>query len=74
MNNDLNIKNPIQIKDNSEAQVALDLMNIIANFENRGKNTDPRITDPRKYYLELYKQCIEVVKFQDLPDFDDCEK
>lgn len=66
MSNDLNIKN--QIKDNSEAQVALDLMNIIANYENRGTNTNPRNNNPRKYYLELYKQCIEVIKLQKLPD------
>lgn len=61
MNNELNIKSPVQIKDNSEARTAFDLMLFIANKE-REANITIHDSTIRQYYLGLYKECLTTIK------------
>lgn len=57
--NETVIKEAIEIKDNSEARVAYDLMMKIANLENH----IPKAGDvARAYWLKLYQDCRSVVK------------
>ncbi|HSY74150.1 MAG TPA: hypothetical protein VK810_01660 [Dongiaceae bacterium] len=55
-------------KDGSNEKVAYDLMQIIAGQEAN------KTADKRKYYLELYAQCLRIVSGEDFDDvFDDDE-
>ena len=64
--------NSMPPKENSNEKVAYDLMQIIAGQEinkaaEKAKNT-------RKYYLELYAQCLKIVSGEDFDEvFDDVE-
>lgn len=61
----LEIEKPIEIKDNSEARIAYELMSLIAYEEvtsNGGDYPKERTEDPRAYYIKLYAQSRAVVK------------
>lgn len=59
-------------KDSSNEKVAYDLMQIIAGQET--SKAAEKTKDTRKYYLELYTQCLRIVSGEDFDDvFDDIE-
>lgn len=60
MSEKMEIKNPIEIKDNSVERVAFDLMEKIAQAEH-AKQDNFREPNSREYYLKLYKQCHKIV-------------
>lgn len=61
MSDKTEIKNPIQIKDNSIERVAFDLMQKIVDAEiSRGKDDYLKPT-PREYFFKLYNQSLRVV-------------
>ncbi len=62
MSNDLNVKGPIEVQDNSAERVAYDLMSRIAYAEDGNQKQE---SNPRDYYLELYYQCLNTVKGRD---------
>ena len=49
----VSVSGPIEIRTESRARVAYDLMQHIASREKHPQ----RESDPRKYYLELYHAC-----------------
>ena len=53
MGDKFEIKNPIEIKDNSKERVAIDLMKFIGDEEIERPNRD------RRYWLVLYRQCLK---------------
>jgi len=58
------VKEAIEIKDNSEARVAFELMERIASLEgDKSRSGDTA----RQFWLKLYKECRDVVKYGDLP-------
>lgn len=72
MSNDLKVSGPIEVKDNSAERVAFDLMAVIANRENpvRGEQCRAMKESNRLYYLNLYKECLNVVKYHKVPERD----
>lgn len=50
----------------SDEKVAFDLMQVIAGLET-GKAAE-KSKEPRKYYLELYAQCLRIVSGEDFED------
>lgn len=58
MTNEISLKSPVKIQDNSAERVAFDLMNMIAYSENATRNNE----DSRTYYLTLYRHCLMAVK------------
>jgi hypothetical protein len=52
------VKDVIEIKDNSEARVAFDLMDKIASFESSKSRSGDTA---REYWLKLYQDCRAVV-------------
>ncbi|WP_352338225.1 hypothetical protein [Psychrobacter sp. 16-MNA-CIBAN-0192] len=74
MSNDLKVKGPIEIKDNSAERVAFDLMARISTAENYSE-THPKLAEnKRHYYLELYSQCLDAVKDRGAPSLSDLSK
>lgn len=61
MSDKTEIKNPIQIKDNSIERVAFDLMQKIVDAEISREKDDYLKPTPREYFLKLYNQCHKVV-------------
>lgn len=61
MSDKTEIKNPIQIKDNSIERVAFDLMQKIVDAEISHGEDDYLKPTPREYYLKLYNQCHKTV-------------
>jgi hypothetical protein len=54
-------------------KVAYDLMKLIS--EQEADKVAEKTRNPRKYYLELYAQCIKIVSGEDLEDvFDSAEQ
>lgn len=65
MVDNVSVSGPIEIKDNSLERVAFDLMSRIAHNES-GHATDPNkevrsAQKNRKYWLNLYSECLHVV-------------
>ena len=59
-------------KDINKEKIALDLMNIIVQQETFRLALNAK--EQRKYYLELYAQCLRIVDGEDFEDvFDDME-
>lgn len=72
MSNDLNVKGPIEIQDNSAERVAYDLMILISNNENPAYDDQcaAKKASKRLYYLNLYKECLNVIKHSEVPASD----
>lgn len=72
MSNDLKVSGPIEVKDNSAERVAFDLMSVIAHKENpvRGDQCRAMKDSNRLYYLNLYKECLNVVQGYSVPESD----
>ena len=68
----MKIQGPVEVKDNSAERVAYDLMMVIANNENptMGENCGAKKASRRLYYLNLYAECINTVKYQQIPESD----
>ena len=66
MTENINVIKPIEVKDNSAERVALDLMNKVGGFElGHGPNPNPEVRQSQKnreYWLNLYSDCLHVVK------------
>jgi|TARA_R110000850_G_scaffold212671_4_gene338464 hypothetical protein len=76
VSNDLKIKGPVEIKDNSAERVAFDLMSLIDESENPAGLDECRAkkSSNRLYYLNLYAECIDTVKYQRIPDSDSSQE
>lgn len=75
MSDNIKIEGPVDIKDNSSERVAYDLMKEIANNEGGYGASDDRLnSNPRHYYLNLYSQCLKVVRGHSVPQPDDLLK
>lgn len=74
MSNDLKVNGPIEIKDNSAERVAFDLMSLISDHENPQGLDDSHCrakkASSRLYYLNLYAECLTVVKHRTVPQSD----
>lgn len=68
----LKVQGPIEIKDNSAERVAYDLMTVIAHNENPtyDNHCAAKRASNRLYYLNLYKECLDVVKHSEVPESD----
>jgi hypothetical protein len=56
------ITSPVSVEQDSKERVAYDLMQEIAKHEEMDKQ------EPRRYWLELYNQCLSVVNHVAPPD------
>lgn len=74
MSNDLKVKGPIEIKDNSAERVAFDLMEKISNSENYSETHAEMKENKRHYFLKLYSQCLDVVNDRGAPKLEDLSK
>ena len=74
MADSMKIQGPVEVKHNSAERVAFDLMNIISANENPEGLDDSHCrakkNSSRLYYLNLYVECIEAVKYQQVPAED----
>lgn len=72
MADSMNIKGPVEVKDNSAERVAFDLMSVIAGKENptMGSDCQAKKNSNRLYYLNLYAECLNAVKYQQVPESD----
>ena len=72
MADSMSIQGPIEVKDNSAERVAFDLMSVIAHKENpvRGDQCQAMKDSNRLYYLNLYKECLNVVQGYSVPESD----
>lgn len=72
MADSMNIQGPVEVKDNSAERVAFDLMSVIAGKENpaRGDQCRAMKDSNRLYYLKLYTECLNAVKYHQVPDSD----
>lgn len=70
--NNTKVQGLVEIKDNSAERVAFDLMTVIANKENpaMGNECQARRDSNRLYYLNLYTECLNAVKHQQVPESD----
>ncbi len=70
--NNMKVQGPIEIKDNSAERVAFDLMMIINANENPATSLpcQAKQVSKRLYFLNLYKECLNVVKYSDVPETD----
>jgi len=59
---DTNVAGSVAVLDGSKHRVALELMQHIGVREQQDADA------PRKYWLELYAQCLEVVNFGKVPE------
>lgn len=68
----MKVQGPVEIKDNSAERVAFDLMMIINANENpsMGQPCAAKQASRRLYYLNLYKECLNVVKHHEVPESD----
>lgn len=62
MSDSVNVKSPVEIKDNSKERVAFDLM-VHAGYRERNNRNDQ---SDRKYWLTLYRQCYKAAQGFDL--------
>lgn len=60
MTEDIKIKNPVEIKDNSKERVAWELTQDIASKENLYKNSE----EYRKKILDLYAECLDATNWR----------
>ena len=76
MADSMKIQGPVEVKDNSAERVAFDLMSVIANRENpaMGNECQARKNSSRLYYLNLYAECINTVKYQQVPESDSSQE
>ena len=58
---DTNVAGSVAVLDDSKHRVALELMQYFGVREQQESEA------PRKYWLELYAQCLKVVNFGDVP-------
>ena len=71
MADSMSIQGPIEVKDNSAERVAFDLMTVIANNENSRTDTcAAKKASKRLYYLNLYAECLTVVKHRTVTQSD----
>lgn len=68
----MKVQGPVEIKENSAERVAFDLMNTIAYEENSDYSNQPvaKKNSNRLYYLNLYKECLNVVQGYSVPESD----
>jgi hypothetical protein len=62
MADSVRITSPVSVEQDSKERVAYDLMQEIARHEEMDKQ------EPRRYWLELYNQCLSVVSHSAPPD------
>lgn len=55
MSDDVSVRGPVEIKNNSKEQVAFQLMKTINNYESRANQEK----NHRNYWLTLYSQCLK---------------
>lgn len=72
MADSMKVQGPIEIKDNGAERVAYDLMMVIAHNENPAYDDQcaAKKASKRLYYLNLYKECLNVVKHYEVPETD----
>lgn len=68
----MKVQGPVEIKDNSAERVAYDLMMVINANENpsMGQPCPAKQASRRLYYLNLYAECLNVVKGYEVPQSD----
>lgn len=72
MADEMQIAGPIEIRDNSAERVAYELMRLISSKENptHGSDCVAKKASNRLYYLNLYAECLNVVKGYEVPQSD----